>query len=331
MSCTLSQSRHSASTCHAGDVVTPDEAIGMLNELKLLLAASSSEVLQTRPSMSRNQESGQTASFDSSSRSYAEQQSASSAFCSNLPPSVLPSQAHPQPSTGKVLQAGPPPPGHAGDTFQPELPGSRRTSESAQSSQQAEPVNFLKQASFASDWSGEGGFQRSSRARSTSSASPFDMAHRRSAEQEHSLREPEVPHSRRRSAEQQRTDDWTGQQMRESGNSSNSRRLSSYTGAELSALQARDRGMQSEQQPLLSDKTRDSQLPGSGRGFSAELKAPSVSGQYSSRASSIEMFESLNCPIVDYDQLQMKRKIGDGSIGLVSQALNMLTLAASSM
>ena len=275
--------------------------------------------------MSRNQESGQTGSFDSSTRSYAEQRSASSAFCSDLPPSVLPSQAHPQPSTGKVLQAGPPPPGHVGDTFHPELPGSRRTSESAQTSQQAEPVNFLKQASFASDWSGAGGFQRSSRARSTSSVGPFDMASRRSAEQ------PEMPHPRRRSAEQQRTDDWTGQQMRESGNSSNSRQLSSYTDAELSALQARDRGMQSEQQPLLSDKTRDSQLPDSGRRISAELKAPSVNGQYSSRESSIEMFESLNCPIVDYDQLQMKRKIGDGSIGLVSQALNMLTLAASSM
>ncbi|KAL0041949.1 hypothetical protein WJX79_010123 [Trebouxia sp. C0005] len=35
------------------------------------------------------------------------------------------------------------------------------------------------------------------------------------------------------------------------------------------------------------------------------------------RTSSIEILESLNCPIVEYNQLQIKRKIGDGSIGLV--------------
>ena len=36
-----------------------------------------------------------------------------------------------------------------------------------------------------------------------------------------------------------------------------------------------------------------------------------------SRRSSLEVLENLNCPIIEYDQLQIKRKIGDGSIGLV--------------
>ena len=36
-----------------------------------------------------------------------------------------------------------------------------------------------------------------------------------------------------------------------------------------------------------------------------------------SRRSSLEVLENLNCPIIQYDQLQIKRKIGDGSIGLV--------------
>ena len=36
-----------------------------------------------------------------------------------------------------------------------------------------------------------------------------------------------------------------------------------------------------------------------------------------SRRSSLEVLENLNCPIIEYDHLQIKRKIGDGSVGLV--------------
>ena len=31
--------------------------------------------------------------------------------------------------------------------------------------------------------------------------------------------------------------------------------------------------------------------------------------------------ESMNCPIIDYSQLEIKRKIGDGSIGQVNHLL----------
>ena len=52
------------------------------------------------------------------------------------------------------------------------------------------------------------------------------------------------------------------------------------------------------------------------RRTSMESYQPTASVQQS-RRSSLELLENLNCPVIGYDQLQIKRKIGDGSIGLV--------------
>ena len=58
----------------------------------------------------------------------------------------------------------------------------------------------------------------------------------------------------------------------------------------------------------------------------ADSSAPAVAtaGQHLRRTKSklaldtLASVESMNCPIIDYSQLEIKRKIGDGSIGQVS-------------
>lgn len=58
----------------------------------------------------------------------------------------------------------------------------------------------------------------------------------------------------------------------------------------------------------------------------ADSSAPAVAtaGQLMRRSKSklgldtLASVESMNCPIIDYSQLEIKRKIGDGSIGQVS-------------
>ena len=58
----------------------------------------------------------------------------------------------------------------------------------------------------------------------------------------------------------------------------------------------------------------------------ADSSAPAVAtaGQHMRRTKSklaldtLASVESMNCPIIDYSQLEIKRKIGDGSIGQVS-------------
>jgi hypothetical protein len=57
-----------------------------------------------------------------------------------------------------------------------------------------------------------------------------------------------------------------------------------------------------------------------------DSSAPAVAtaGQHMRRTKSklgldtLASVESMNCPIIDYSQLEIKRKIGDGSIGQVS-------------
>ncbi len=135
---------------------------------------------------------------------------------------------------------------------------------------------------------------------------------------------PDKP--RRHSAEERRRlSDWTDQQLSASQKDTSGRRLSSFTHSQLYALQAHDRGRQG-QEPQCSTNPQSAYSQKS----LAEVDLPSYTPrsmsrrahqdeQYSSRGSSIEILEGLNCPIVEYNQLQIKRKIGDGSIGLVSQ------------
>lgn len=111
-----------------------------------------------------------------------------------------------------------------------------------------------------------------------------------------------------------------------SGKDAAGRPLSSFTSAELGALQAHDRGRQGQGQGparMLSQTTphAPSQRSSAERASPSEdMGSPSRTHDRTySRRSSIEVFESLNCPIVDYSQLEIKRKIGDGSIGLVSE------------
>ena len=328
---------------HAGSAVMPDQAIGMLSELKLLLGADSFEPSQASaplqipehatthrgsPRLTWGQESGQTASCDSA-RSHANQQSAqtNTAEQASAPPSITPDQP--------VPRAAPPPPSHTEHAKHAEhavqqppqmLESLSASSLSPQSRNKAKGFSPDRSgSSYGLQWSAGGMPQRPIQAGGACMVSPFDIARRHSTEQKGSSLAKEWTSPRRRSAEQQRFADWTGQQAKESAQDLAGRRLSSFTQAELGALQAHDRGMQGQQLQVQHRSHPPHLQDGSERRCSAELKGPSVGAistqdgqQSSTRGSSIEILESLNCQIVDYDQLQIKRKIGAGSIGRVS-------------
>lgn len=69
-----------------------------------------------------------------------------------------------------------------------------------------------------------------------------------------------------------------------------------------------------------------------------ESSAPAVAtaGQHMRRTKSklgldtLASVESMNCPIIDYSQLEIKRKIGEGSVGQVSKA-NMISSNSNSI
>ena len=328
----------------AGDAVGCDQAIEALSELRSLLAPDSSEAFQrpassevlhrqaaegaksdrniyASPLFSNSQPPGQTGSFDSANSQDRQWPEAAGSSAQQPPSSTAVSRAPPPPTHAehaehKPIQSG----------LSEEAVRSASSSLSAQASEQGEP------ATTSSEWGLKYSqattlLQRSPSARN----SPFDRPCSHTVHDE-PLPMPDKP--RRRSAEEQRRlSDWTGQQLSTSQKETSGRRLSGFTPSELYALQAHDRGRQGQgQEPQRSTTPQ----PAFSQRSIAEVDFPpysrrSASGRddqddrYSSRGSSIEILEGLNCPIVEYNQLQIKRKIGDGSIGLVSQPKPILT------
>ncbi len=334
----------------AGDAVGCDQAIEALSEIRSLLAPDSSEAFQrpassqvlhrqaadgaksdkgihSSPLFSNSQPPGQTGSFDSANSQDRQW------------PEAAGSSAQPPPSSTAVSRA-PPPPTHAGHAehkpiqsgLSEEAVRSASSSLSAQASEQEGPAIAF------SAWGLESPQEAPLLQRSPSAQySPFDISRRHTTQDEPlpiPMPMPDKP--RRHSAEEQRRlSDWTGQQLSVSQKDTSGRRLSSFTPSELYALQAHDRGRQAQdqgQEPQRSTTPR----PASRQRSIAEVDLPPYTprstsrrddqdDRYSSKGSSIEILEGLNCPIVEYNQLQIKRKIGDGSIGLVSQPKPILT------
>ena len=330
----------------AGDAVRCDQAIEALSKIRCLLGvdsaesfhrSASSEVLYrqatdgaksgkgTQPMFSNSQPPGQTGSFDSANSQ--DQQW----------PEAADSKAHQQPSTAAIKRA-PPPPTHA--ELAEHKPGQSCLSEeavhsasstmSAQAKQQEDPATAS--SAWGLEYSQDATLLRCSPA---SRYSTLDIPRRHTTQEE----SPPIPDKPRRhsSEEQRRLSDWTGQQLSASQRDTSGRHLSSFTHSQVYALQAHDRGRQGQgQEPQRSTHPR----PASSQRSIAEVDLPSHTPRstsrrddqderYSSRGSSIEVLEGLNCPIVEYNQLQIKRKIGDGSIGLVSQPQPILTASCT--
>ncbi len=321
----------------AGDAVRSDQAIEALSEIRSLLAAdsaeashrsASSEVLyrqaadgaksvkgfHTSPLFSDSQPPGQTGSFDSANSQDRQW------------PEAAGSKAQQPPPTAAVAQA-PPPPTHAEHAERKPVQSGRseeavRDASSSLSAQASEQGELATASAWDLEYSSDATLLQGS---PSAQYSPFDVQCRHTTHEEL----PPVPDKpRRRSAEQRRRlSDWTGQQLSVSQKDTSGRRLSNFTRSELYALQAHDRGRQGQgQEP---QRTTIPRRASSQRSI-AEVDLPSwiprstfrrddQDERYSSRGSSIEILEGLNCPIVEYNQLQIKRKIGDGSIGLVSQ------------
>ena len=324
----------------AGDAVGCDQAIEALNEIRSLLGADSAEAfhrpassealfrqaadgaksdkgIHTSPLYSDSQPPRQTGSFDSANSQDRQW------------PEAAGSSAQQPPSSTAVLRA-PPPPAHAEHAehkpvqsgLSEEAVCSASSSLSAQASESADP------ATVSSAW-GLDNPQAAPLLQQSPSAqySPFAIPRRHTTHEEYS---PAPDKPRRHSAEEQRRlSDWTGQQLSASQKDTSGRHLSSFTPSELYALQAHDRGRQRQEQDQEPQRST-TPWPASRPRSLAEVDLPPYpprstsrrddqDEQYSSRGSSIEILETLNCPIVEYNQLQIKRKIGDGSIGLVSQ------------
>lgn len=324
----------------AGDAVGCDQAIEALNEIRSLLGADSAEAfhrpassealfrqaadgaksdkgIHTSPLYSDSQPPGQTGSFDSANSQDRQW------------PEAAGSSAQ-QPLSSTAVSRAPPPPTHAEHAeHKPVESGlfeaavrSASSSLSAQASESADPAT-VSSAWGLDDPQAAPLLQQSPSAR----YSHFAIPRRHTTHEEYS---PAPDKPRRHSAEEQRRlSHWTGQQLSASQKNTSGRRLSSFTPSELYALQAHDRGKQGQgqdQEPQRSTTPR----PASRQRSLAEVDLPPYTPRstsrrddqderYSSRGSSIEILEGLNCPIVEYNQLQIKRKIGDGSIGLVSQ------------
>lgn len=325
-----------------------DQAIEALSKIRCLLGvdsaeafhrSASSEVLYrqatdgaksgkgTQPSsvFSNSQPPGQTGSFDSANSQDQHW------------PEAADSKAHQQLSTA-ALKRAPPPPTHA--EYAERKPGqscpskeavhSASSSVSAQAKQQGDP------ATASSAWGLEHSQDATLLQRNTGSRYiPLDIPRRHTMQEE----SPPIPDKPRRhsSEEQRRLSDWTGQQLSASQRDTSGRHLSSFTHSQVYALQAHDRGRQGQgQEPQRSTTPQ----PASSQRSIDEVDLPSHAPRstsrrddqderYSSRGSSIEVLEGLNCPIVEYNQLQIKRKIGDGSIGLVSQPQPILTASCT--
>ncbi|DBA83679.1 TPA: hypothetical protein ACH3X1_006228 [Trebouxia sp. C0004] len=326
----------SLTSMQSGDAVTCEQAIEALNEIRFLLGAdsgeaflrsASSEVLlrqaadgtksdkgiQTGPLCSNSHPPGPSGSFDSANSQdwqwpeaagSSKQQPPSSAAVSRAPPPPT----HAEHAERKPVQSG----------LLEEAVRSASSSLSAQASEQGEPE--AASSAWGLEYSQDATLlQRSPSAR----YSPFDIPRRHTTHDE----PPPMPDKpRRHSAEEQwRLSDWTGQQLSVSQKDTSGRHLSSFTRSQLYALQAHDRGRQGQAQEP--HATTIPQHAARQRSL-AEVDLPSYTPRstsrrddqderYSSRGSSIEILEGLNCPIVEYNQLQIKRKIGDGSIGLV--------------
>ena len=311
----------------------PHQALDTLDTVRSLVNADSAELPHraasemTSPGLSGSQPPGQTGSFDSASSQEKRWQEAAGF------------KAQQEPRAGTVDRA-PPPPAHD-DHAESELLRSVMSQEvlriassslSAQPSEPGDAENFLRRlADLAAVYSQQGALQQGSprqdspRFRST----PFDIA-RRHTTHEQSPHAQQLVRPRRSSADEQRLSDWTGHQMGQFGKDAAGRPFSSFTSSELDVLQVHDRGMQGQGEgstSMLYNKPPHAPSQQS----SAELARPPGTSESpsrdddkrSSRGSSVEVFESLNCPIVEYSQLQMKRKIGDGSIGLVSGLSNL--------
>lgn len=120
--------------------------------------------------------------------------------------------------------------------------------------------------------------------------------------------------------EAQRVSQWAHAQMSQSCNRAEgspefkgSPDFKGSSGAGLAALSGQDRDGSDDQQPGQFEEMCGANAF---RRTSMESYQPTASVQQS-RRSSLEVLENLNCPVIGYDQLQIKRKIGDGSIGLV--------------
>ena len=137
----------------------------------------------------------------------------------------------------------------------------------------------------------------------------------------HSQNEPQQGVMSHDSPEAQRFSRWADAQMVQSqkdAEGSADFRGSAQSG--LAAESGQNRSRLVGQQAGQSKETRGRHALSS---TSAESSQPA--SQQASRRSSLEVLQNLKCPIIEYDQLQIKRKIGDGSIGLVG--LGLLTVA----
>ena len=311
-----------------GDAMRPHQALETLDTVRSLLKADSAEPTQraasseiTSLALSSGQPPGQTGSFDSAS-SQEQRRQEPAGF-----------KALQEPHAGTIARA-PPPPAHAEHAVsEPSHSVSAQEARSSAfpgaSAQPSQPGNtqvfFRRVADLATALSQQGALQQgvpqdSPRLRHT----PFAIARRHTMDEE-SAHAQQSMYPRQRGAEHGRVYDWTGQQMGLSGKDAAGRPLSSFTSAELGALQAHDRGRQGQGQGPARTLSQASPHAPSQRSSAELARSSEDTGSPSrtharpiSRRSSIEVFESLNCPIVDYGQLQIKRKIGDGSIGLVS-------------
>ncbi|DBA72008.1 TPA: hypothetical protein ACH3X2_010748 [Trebouxia sp. C0005] len=326
----------SLTSMQSGDAVRCDQAVEALGKIRSLLGADSAEAfhtsassevlhgqaadgaksdkgMQASPRFSNSQSPGHTGSFDSANSQDQQWPEAAGSSAQNPPSTTAVSRAPPPPTDAEHAEHKPVQSGLSEGAVR-----STSSSLSAQASEQEEPdvassawgFTFSQAATL---------LQRSPSAQ----YSPFDMRRRHTTSEESSAM-PDKP--RRHSLEEQRRlSDWTGQQLSVSQKDTSGRRLSSFTRSQLNALQAHDRGRQGQGQEL--QRTATPQRASSQRSL-AEVGLPSYTPrstsrrddqdeQCSTRTSSIEILESLNCPIVEYNQLQIKRKIGDGSIGLV--------------
>lgn len=307
----------------------PHQALETLDTVRSLLNADSAKLPpraasseMASPGLSGSQPPGQTGSLDSASSQEKRWQQAAGFKAQQEPHADTVDRAPPPPAHDEHAESEP-----SRSVMSQEVLRSASSSLSAQPSEPGDTENFLRRlADLAAVFSHQGALQQGSPRNDSPRFrhSPFDIARRHTTE-EQSLQAQQLDHPRRSSADEQRLSDWTGHQMGQFGKDVAGRALSSFTSTELEVLQAHDRGMQGQGQGSMSMLyQRPSRAPS--QQSSAELARPPGTSespskdddQRSSCRSSVEIFESLNCPIVEYSQLQMKRKIGDGSIGLVS-------------
>lgn len=260
--------------------MTPDQAVKVLDELRLLLGADSAgqnplpnspgatdqartdKGSQTSPTLTRRHAPGQTASFDSAN-SHQGRQNPGTASTPDVQSPAPPAQQ--EVPAGPVSRAAPPPPSHADHALDdqplqapapPPASDSAPSSLSVQASHQEEPVRpfpYSRPSSIDSQHS-----PKPSRPRSR--VSPCDTERWQSPSEREAS-----PIQKRHTSEDHRFSDWAGDQMRQSGKDLTGRPLSDFTYSELGALQVHDRGKQGPQLGVRRSHTLDSQREGSHR------------------------------------------------------------------